>query len=425
MKSGPAYGLPEVNVPPVDFAKVAARIRSVIETIQEHDSVERFCSLGAQVKFGTATFTDEHTISLHGSSISAAKWVIAAGASPGAPPIEGLDSVPYLTNETLFSRERLPASMIILGAGPVAIEMAQALNRLGCAVTVVQRSDQILSGEDRDTADLVQSVLESEGVTVVTGAQASLVREAGGGKEVVYDKDGAEQTVRAEELLVALGRHANVDTMALENAGVDFTKKGIGVDSKMRTNQSHIYACGDITGRYQFTHAAGSEGGVVLSNALFRFPRSADYTWMPRATYTDPELAAMGMTESQCRDEGMDYDVWTEEFADNDRSLAEGYATGRLKLIVDSKEKPLGVQIVGPNAGELLGEWAAVLNGGVKLSSLASMVHAYPTLAEINKRVASDIMAPKIFGGLVKKGVNFLFNYRGRACEWTLGKDED
>lgn len=425
MKNGPKYGLPLVDPPPVDFAQVRARIQSVINTIQEHDSVERFCSLGAQIKFGTAAFVDEHTISLHNTTISADKWVLAAGARPGVPPIDGLDTVSFQTSETLFFMDRLPRSMIILGAGPVATEMAQALNRLGCSVTVVQRSGQILSGEDADMADLVQSVLESEGVSIITGAQAKLVRENGGAKEVVYEKDGSEHTVRAEDLLVALGRHANVDTMDLDNAGVDFTKRGVGVDSKLRTNQSHIYACGDITGLYQFTHAAGYEGGIVLSNALFRFPRHTDYTWLPRATYTDPEFAAMGMTETECKDDGIDYEVWTEDFAENDRSLAEGYEVGRLKLIVDAKERPLGVQILGPNAGELLGEWAAVLNGGVKLSSLASMVHAYPTLAEINKKVASDIMAPKIFGGLVKKGVNFLFNYRGRACEWTHGMDED
>ncbi|MFW5734417.1 MAG: dihydrolipoyl dehydrogenase family protein [Oceanidesulfovibrio sp.] len=425
MKSGPRYGLPPMDPPPVDFTQIRARIRSVIDTIQEHDSVERFCSLGAQVKFGAAVFVDEHAITLHGKTISADKWVIAAGARPGAPPIEGLDSVSCLTNETLFSMDRLPASMIILGAGPVAIEMAQAFVRLGCAVTVVQRSGQILSGEDKDMADMVQAVLESEGVRIITGAQARSVIENGGAKEVLYEKDGAEQTVRAEALLVALGRRANVDTMDLENAGVDFTKHGVGVDSKLRTNQPHIYACGDITGMHQFTHAAGYEGGVVLSNALFKFPRHADYTWMPRATFTDPEFAAMGMTETDCLDDGVEYTAWVEDFAENDRSLAEGYATGRLKLIVDSKERPLGVQIFGPNAGELLGEWAVALNGGVKLSSLASMVHAYPTLAEINKKVASDIMAPKLFGGLVKKGVNFLFNYRGRACEWTRGLDQD
>lgn len=425
MKSGPRFGLPQMDPPPVDFAQIRARIRSVIDTIQVHDSVERFCSLGVQVKFGTASFVDEHTISLHNATISADKWVIAAGARPGAPPLDGLDTVSFQTNETLFSMDRLPGSMVILGAGPVAIEMAQALNRLGCAVTVIQRSGQILSGEDRDMAGIIQSVLESEGVTIITGAQVRRVREQSGSKEVAYEKNGEERTVRAEDILVALGRRANVDTMALENAGVDFTKRGVGVDSKLRTNQPHIYACGDITGLYQFTHAAGYEGGVVLSNALFRFPRNTDYTWMPRATYTDPEFAAMGMTEAECRDDGVDYDVWTEDFAENDRSLAEGYEVGRLKLIVDSKERPLGVQIIGPNAGELLGEWAAVLNGGVKLSSLASMVHAYPTLAEINKKVASDIMAPKVFGGLVKKGVNFLFNYRGRACEWTRGMDEE
>lgn len=420
MKQGAAFGLPIVEPGTVDFSKVRDRIVGIINTIQPHDSVERFCGLGAMVKFGQAEFIDDHSVRLEGKTISAEKWVIAAGARPGIPPIPGLDSMDFLTNETIFFMDELPESLLVLGAGPIATEMAQSFQRLGSKVTMIQRSPQILSKEDKDMADIVQRVLEGEGITVVTGVSTKSVSEANGLKHVVVETmDGQEQTYIGTHLLVALGRQANVDTMQLENAGVEFTKKGVPVDDRLRTNQHHIYACGDITGMHQFTHAAGYEGGVVLTNAIFRLPRKTNYTWLPRATYTDPELAAMGLTEAQCKKDGIDYDVWVEEFGENDRAIAESAAVGKLKLIVDKKEKPLGIQICGPSAGELLGEWTAVLNGSVKLSKLASAVHAYPTLAEINKKVAGSMLAPKIFGGKLKKGVNFLFNYKGRACEWN------
>ncbi|AGW13933.1 dihydrolipoyl dehydrogenase family protein [Megalodesulfovibrio gigas] len=426
MQQGAAFGLPVMDPGPVEFARVRERIRGVIAAIQPHDSVERFCGLGAQIKFGQAEFLDEHSIRLHGKTIAAERWVIAAGARPAIPDIPGLEAVAFHTNETIFFMDSLPSSLLVLGGGPIAIELAQAFQRLGSRVTVIQRSPQILSREDADMAALIRQRLEAEGVRVITGVATTAVRETCGLKEVVVShKDGREEVISGTHLLVALGRQANVDTMGLDNAGVAFSARGVQVDARLRTSQDHIYACGDITGAWQFTHAAGYEGGVVLANAIFRLPRKADYTWMPRATYTDPELACLGLTEAQCIKDGIEHRVLTEEFQDNDRALAEGAGVGRLKLIVDRKEKPLGVQICGPNAGELLGEWSAVLGGGVKLSTLAGTVHAYPTLAEINKKVAGALIAPKIFGGLVKKGVNFLFNYKGRACEWTSHGEAD
>jgi pyruvate/2-oxoglutarate dehydrogenase complex dihydrolipoamide dehydrogenase (E3) component len=185
----------------------------------------------------------------------------------------------------------------------------------------------------------------------------------------------------------------------------------------MRTARKHIFAAGDVTGRFQFTHAAGYEGGIVVSNAIFRLPRKADYRLLPWCTFTDPELAGIGMTEKQAKEAGMAYSVIVESFSDNDRSLAEGQNTGRLKMLLDKNEKPIGVQILGPHAGELLGEWIAVLNGKVGLFTLASAVHPYPTLAEISKRVAATYAHPKIFSNRVRKGLKFVFQLKGRACE--------
>ena len=417
MRNAQAFGLPPVEMPAVDYKKVRERIQSVISTIQKHDSEERFCSLGAKVAFGTPTFSDEHSVQLNGQTVSAKNWVIATGSSPGIPPIEGLDKTPYLTNREIFSLERLPESMIILGAGPIAVEMAQAFSRLGTAVFVVQRGGQILSREDRDMAEGVMQVLTSEGITFYLNTSIIDVKDLGSRREVRFkDSAGKIISLRAEQILVAMGRSPNVEGLGLDGIGIEPDRKGIKVDARLRTVQKHIYAAGDVTGTFQFTHAAGYEGGIVAGNAIFHLPRKVDYTLLPRCTYTDPELAGMGMNEKEAREAGIQYSVFVEAFKDNDRSLAEGGGVGKIKMILGSDEKPIGVQIFGSHAGELLNEWVAVLNGKVKLSSLASAVHPYPTLGEINKRVAGAYLSPKIFSPKVKTGLKFFFHLKGRAC---------
>lgn len=417
MRNAEKFGLPGVEVSEVDYKNVVKRIRSVISVIQKHDSEERFCSLGAKVEFGIPTFVDEHTILLNGKMSSAKNWVVTTGSSPSIPPIEGLDKTPYITNKEIFYLDHLPRSMIIFGAGPIATEMAQAFCRLGTKVSVVQRSGQILSKEDKDLADEVLKVLSDEGVTFYLNGSVVRTHDRGPEKEVVIKSaEGKEGILRAETILVAMGRRPNLDGLGLEKIGVEFDRKGIKVDNRLRTSQKHIYAAGDVTGVYQFTHAAGYEGGIVISNAIFHLPRKVDYTFLPWCTYTDPELASIGMNEKRAKDAGIRYKVWTEAFRDNDRSLAEGEQVGKIKMILDENEKPLGIQILGPQAGELLGEWVAILNGKVKLSTLASAVHPYPTLGEINKRVAGAYFSPKIFSDKVKKGLKFFFHLKGRAC---------
>jgi pyruvate/2-oxoglutarate dehydrogenase complex dihydrolipoamide dehydrogenase (E3) component len=417
MRNSRKFGLPGVDLPPVEFREVAKRIQSVIDTIQQHDSEERFCKLGAKVQFGEPTFVDEHSIKLYGKSVSAKNWVLSTGSSPAAPPIEGLDETPYLTNKDIFSLDTLPKSLIVLGGGPIGIEMAQAFCRLGSKVTVIQRSSQILSKEDKDMANMVMEILQSEGVRFHLNSSILRVNDLGDEREVTI-KNGSNTiiTLKGEKILVALGRVANVEGLGLEGLGIEFNSRGIQVDKRLRTKHKHIYAAGDVTGQYQFTHAAGYEGGVVFTNAIFHLPRKVDYTFLPWCTYTDPELASIGMNEKEAEAAGAEYSVWTEEFKDNDRSLAEGERVGKIKMILDGKDKPLGVQILGPHAGELLSEWVAVLNGKMKLSSLASAVHPYPTLGEINKRVVGNFFSPKIFSEKVKKGLKFFFNLKGRAC---------
>jgi pyruvate/2-oxoglutarate dehydrogenase complex dihydrolipoamide dehydrogenase (E3) component len=423
MRRGDAFGLPQPELPPVDFDRVADRIRTVIARIQRHDSVERFCRLGARVVFGSAQFEDDHTVRVDGKPYTARNWVIATGSSPLIPPVQGLDQTPYLTNREIFALDRLPGSLIILGGGPIGIEMAQAFSRLGSQVQVVDMAAQILGREDRDMAENVMAVLAAEGVQFYLGAAVVAVRDLGHTRQVkIRRKDGGERKLNGDAILVAAGRRANVDGLGLDAAGVVFDRRGVEVDARLRTRRKHIYAAGDVVGGYQFTHAAGYEGGIVVSNAVFRLPRKADYTFMPWCTYTDPELASIGMNEKAALTAGIDYSVWTESFAANDRSLAEGETEGKIKMLLDGREKPIGVQIFGPHAGELLNAWVTFFNGRVKLSSLASAVSPYPTLGEINKRVAGSFFAPKIFSDRVKKGLKFFFNLKGRACGSTPEK---
>ncbi|MBU2549760.1 MAG: FAD-dependent oxidoreductase [Proteobacteria bacterium] len=424
LRRSEAFGLPPVDAGPVDFSRVADRIRQVISTIQAHDSVERFCGLGARVEFGTPVFTDEHAVRLDGRTVSARNWVLATGSSPSVPPVKGLDRTEYLTNKNLFSLPRLPGSMIVLGGGPIAIEMAQAFNRLGTEVTVVQRSGRVLSREDPDMADEVMAVLAGEGVRFRLGASLVEVREAGSMKEVVVrDSDGRESVLRAEQVLAALGRRANTAGLGLEEIGVEVEKGAVKVDNRLRTSHKHIFAAGDVTGAYQFTHAAGYEGGIVVANAVFRLPRRTDYKWLPWCTYTDPELASIGFNETRAREAGLEYSVWEEAFRDNDRGLTEGEAGGRVKMTLDAREKPIGVQILGLHAGDLLTEWVAALNGGLRLATLAAAVHPYPTLGEINKRLAGRLISKKIFSDRVRKGLKLFFHLKGRACELP-GRDQ-
>jgi pyruvate/2-oxoglutarate dehydrogenase complex dihydrolipoamide dehydrogenase (E3) component len=296
--------------------------------------------------------------------------------------------------------------------------MAQAFSRLGSSVHVFDRADQILLKEDRDLAESVMEVLQNEGVHFHMEVGINETKDLGNAREVVYtDLSGKIHHERGDMLLVAMGRKPNIDGLGLEQIGVEFDRFGITVDNRMRTNMKHIYAAGDVAGGYQFTHAAGYEGSIVISNAIFRLPRKTDYTYFPWCTYTDPELAGIGMNEMRAREAGVNYSVFSENFESNDRSLTEDNRTGKIKLILNEKEKPIGVQIFGPHAGDLISEWVAVFAGGTKLSALAGAVHPYPTLGEINKRVAGNFLSTKIFSDTVKKGLKFFFNLKGRACD--------
>lgn len=410
------FGLPPLDMKPVDFRSIVQRIRSVVGTIQKHDSKERFCTLGVRVESGYSFFKDEHAIDLNGETLSARTWVIATGSSPSIPEIEGLDNMPYLTNRDLFYLDSLPESLIIIGGGPIGIEMAQAFNRLGSRVSVIQRGGQILSKEDFDMATDIMNFMTEEGVSFHLNTQIVGARDLGPEREILIRKGDSTVALRAKAVLIAVGRIANLKCLGLEEIGIGFERRRLKLDKRLRTTHPHIYAAGDVTGDYQFTHAAGYEGGVVLGNAILHIPRKVDYSFFPWCTFTDPELACIGMNEKMATAAGLEYTVYSERFMENDRSLAEGEREGRIKMLLDKKERLLGVQLLGPHAGDLLAEWVAVMNGGVRLSTLASSVHPYPTLGEINKKVVTDLFAKKLFSPRMRKALTLLFNLKGRAC---------
>ena len=408
------FGLPPVSPQPVDFKAVRGRVEQVVSTIQHHDSVERFSVLGVEVKFGEAAFCDNHLVDTGTEKISARKWVVATGSSPAPLPLPGLADLEPLTNREIFYLDYLPDSLIVIGAGPIGIEMAQAFNRLGSKVTVLQRSPQILSSEDTDLADELKRILENEGIEFHLGCTMLSAADKGAEKLVaIRNGDGQEVKVVGSDILVAAGRRVNVDGLSLEKAGIDFDRQGISVDRRLRTSSKNIFAAGDVIGGYQFTHAAGYEGGIVVTNAVMGLPRKVNYRWMPHCTYCDPELGGMGLNEKQAREQGISYEVFEEKFSDNDRAQAEAETSGKIKVLLDLKGKVLGVRVLGYHAGDLLAQWVGLLNGGVKMSVAAGSVHPYPTVAEINKRVIGSYFSKKIFSDRVRKILKLIHNYRG------------
>ncbi|MDO8944410.1 MAG: NAD(P)/FAD-dependent oxidoreductase, partial [Desulfobacterales bacterium] len=322
-------------------------------------------------------------------------------------------------NETVFAQRTLPSRLIVLGGGPIGLEIAQAFGRLGSRVTIVEFTDQILGPEDADLAEILKVRLTAEGVQILTGTKALRAERSGSAIRLTVagaGGNGPSTFLDADALFVAAGRKPNIAGLGLEAAGVAFTPRGIPTDPRMRTNIRHIYACGDVNGQLPFTHVAGYEAGIALTNAVLHLPRKADYGKIGWCTYTDPEVASIGLNEKRAKKAGIDYRVVEEPFDRNDRALAEGEAGGKIKLLLSPQGKFLGCQIIGHGAGELIHEWVVMMNGGVNLSSMAGAVHIYPTLSEISKRVAGRPFSEKLFGETTKGILKFLFNLKGSAC---------
>ena len=393
-RSSAAFGV-AAHEPEIDYAKAMEHVQSVIKGIEPHDSVERFEGLGVTVLQDFARFTGPGTVEAAGKKIEARRTIIATGSSPFVPPIPGLDDVPYLTNETLWDLRERPQKLIIIGGGPIGLEMAQAHRRLGSDVIVLEAM-KALGKDDPEITAVALARLRAEGIDIRENTKATEVKPDPEGVAVMLE-DGTSLT--GSHLLVAVGRRANVDKLDLEAAGIDYTPQGVTVTNGLRSvSNSKVYAIGDVAGGLQFTHVAGYQAGLVIRNALFRLPVKNRTDLIPWVTYTDPEVAHVGMTEAMVRDaHGEDVELARFEFAENDRARAELKTTGFAKAVIGRRGKILGCSIVGASAGDLIQPWALAISKGMKIGDMAGHVAAYPTLGEISKRTAGAYYTPRLF----------------------------
>jgi len=404
MREVKPFGIEPVQ-PKVDFAATMAHVQDVIKGIEPNDSVERFEELGCTVVLGAARFLNDRQLVVGEQRIQAKRFVIATGSRAGIPPIAGIEDTDYFTNETLFENRTCPAHLIIVGAGPIGLEMAQAHNRLGAKVTVLERF-RALPKDEPELAGLVVKALRDDGVLI--REEVSIKNVAGKTGNVTVTLEDGEK-VTGSHLLIAAGRSPNVDNLGLELAGIEFTSKGIAVDARLRSTNKRVFVVGDAKGGLMFTHLAGYDAGIVIRNILFRLPSRANYTAMPWVTYTDPELAQVGLTESQAREQyGDTVRVVTWPYAENDRARAERSMTGLIKVVTGKRGKILGAGIVGASAGEIIQVWQIAISKRFKIGDMAAMISPYPTLSEISKRAAGSYFTGRLFSPRTKKIVRLL-----------------
>lgn len=392
-RNGERFGVRTSEVT-VDYAGVRDHIRRVIAAIQKHDSIERFTGLGVDVIKGEAQFAARHQLAVGEQMLESRRFVLATGSRSTAPPIPGLEQAGFWTHVEALEAERLPESLIVLGAGPIGLEFAQAFTRLGVRVIVLEAADRILTREDAEISALARATLEAEGVEIHTGCAVTAVNRAGQEKAVAT----RDTVYQAEEILVAAGRTANWQELNLPAVGVELAGRFIAVDNTLRTTAPHVWAAGDAAGPYPFTHTANYQGRLVVRNALFPFRAKADYRIVPWVTFLDPELAHLGMTEDEAR-ASADVRVYRYAFSDLDRALAEGEGHGLIKAITDRSGRLLGAHILGPGAGELIHEFALAMKTGARIGDLSQMIHAYPTLSEGVQRTADLYWRDQLFAG--------------------------
>lgn len=403
-RSGAIFGIAPVE-PAVDFAKVMDHVAGVIAAIAPNDSVERFERLGVRVLREEARFTGRTELQAGHHRLRSKRIVLATGSRPTLPPVPGLADVPHFTNETLFANRVLPAHLLVLGGGPIGLEMAQAFRRLGARVTVLEAAT-CLAKDDPELAGIVVARLRSEGVTLHEKTKVARIERTAAGIAAVLEQG---ERIEGSHLLVATGRAPTVEGLDLDRAGIAHDRRGITVDASLRTSNRNVWAIGDCNGRYAFTHMAGHEASLFIRGALFRAPARLDPGIVPWATYTDPELAQVGLNERDARarhGDGVRVLRWT--FAENDRAQAERETDGLVKVVTDRHGRVLGAGIAGPHAGELIQSWCLALAGRLKVSTLASFVPPYPTLGETAKRAAGSYYTETLFGPRTRLLVRFL-----------------
>lgn len=409
VRRGGAFGI-RAGEPEVDPVAVRDHVRGVIAAIAPTDSVERFEGLGVRVIKAHATFTGPDEIAAGDHRIRAKRFVVATGSRAAVPPIPGLDGVSYMTNETIFDLDARPEHLIVIGGGPIGCELAQAHRRLGAAVTILEAFD-ILPRDDPEAADVVRRRLLAEGISIHEQAKVSSVTGGGGAVRVTIENGDSRREITGSHLLLATGRRSNIESLDLETAGIATAKGHIEVDVRLRTSNRRVYAIGDVAGGPQFTHVAGYHAGIVIKNALFRLPAKVDYAALPWVTFTDPELAQVGLTEAQARERHGKVGVLRWAFHENDRAQAERRTEGFVKAIVAGRGRIVGATVVGAHAGELVQPWVLAIARGMKARHIAEIIAPYPTLGEASKRAAGSYFTPALFSPRTRRIVRFLLKF--------------
>lgn len=394
--------------PMIDFSAVKDHVFDVISTIAPNDSQERFEGLGVIVIRAAAKFTASDTVQAGERLIKARTFVLATGSSAVLPPLQGLDHAKAFTNETIFNMRDKPDHLLIIGGGAIGIEMAQAHRRLGCRVSVFDMGG-ILPRDDQNNVAIIRQALIDEGVSLRERVAIKEVKHTPSGVTLIVEDGGKIIEVSGSHLLVAAGRKANTGGLDLEKAGIAFDKKGITVDARLRTSNKNVFAIGDVSGSPQFTHVAGYHAGIIIRNVCFKMPAKVDYKALPWVTYTDPELAQVGLTEAAAREKfGDTIKVVEWHFAENDRAVAERTTKGQIRVVTTAKGLILGASIVGAQAGELIGLWALAISSGLKIGAVTGMIAPYPTLGEISKRAAGAWYTPSLFSDKTRRIVKLL-----------------
>ncbi|MCP4354767.1 MAG: NAD(P)/FAD-dependent oxidoreductase [Proteobacteria bacterium] len=398
------------------FTETFKHIKQSIKTIEPHDSIERFESFGVDVIKGYARFISENIIKVDEEVYEAKKFVIATGSKPFIPKIKGLEKIEYLTNETVFNLKTKPESIVILGAGPIGIEMATCFNNLGVKTSIIQRSTGILKKDDSELTEMLKSKMAKDGIEFFENCVLQKVNRKGGLTDFEVICDDNKFVISAEQFLISSGRVPNTEVLDLDNASIDYNHKGfIEVDDKLQTSNNDVYAIGDVIGKGLFTHLASYQAGILIKRLLFgSIFAKTDYTALPWTTYSSPELAQIGLTEKQARKiHGMDIKVYSADFKENDRAVTENAKFGKIKLILDNRGKTLGVSILGKNAGEIIQQWTKVVQKRQKPSVLLDQIYIYPTLSDINRLVASKVYKDLLFSRKVRFLSKLLFKFVG------------
>mgnify|MGYP001616638072 CR=1 FL=1 len=412
MQRSSEFGLNPVKVD-FEFRKIMEHMREVQRKVGEHDDPKRFEKMGIKLFFGKGGFKDTHTFEVNGTDIKSRKFLIATGSRPVKLPIPGLDKVDTLDNIKILALNRLPESLLVMGAGPIGMEFAQVFKRFGSKVTVIEKAGQILPREEKEISDRLEGILKREGMEIITCVETKRVEQSGNKKIVVAGCSGKEKRFEADELLIAIGRAPNIEGLNLDKIGIQTTSKGIVVDDTLKTTVSNIWACGDVTGMFPFTHMAEYEAGIVIGNALFPFVnRKMDKTVVPWTTFTDPELARVGLTEDEARKEYGDIKVYRYPFSEHDRAIIDGETEGLIKLICDKKGKILGAHILGVGAGDLINEYIFAMKNNLPVQKISQTVHIYPTMGQVVKRGADQYYKEKLFSGWFPKVARFLMKFK-------------